>query len=68
MSKCTCPPMGPFSPLPDYNCPIHGGLATDGFTVTVLDRSAAIVTWRSDQPMSVEVVDGRGVQFTGPKE
>lgn len=33
--KCTCPPPGPFHPLPDYYCPLHGGKAVDGFEVSV---------------------------------
>lgn len=35
MNKCTCPPPGPFTPMADYHCPLHGGKAVDGFEVEV---------------------------------
>jgi hypothetical protein len=37
-------------------------------SVTIPGRGAAIVTYDSDGVTNVEVVDGRGVQFTGETE
>jgi hypothetical protein len=33
MNRCTCHTMP--GPLPDYRCPVHGGMAVDGFEVSL---------------------------------